>query len=344
MIGYHCPACGARPAITIGRFRCDCGAPLELDGDRAIFRAAGSGDARRPLVNDDVAGVRVRWALEYVSPTGSYKDRGAAALVVAAAAVGAERLVDDSSGNAGIALAAAGAHAGLSVRLVVPEDAAPEKLRIARALGATVVAVPGPRERAAAEAERDAGDGWFYASHAWSPFFVEGVASLAADLADSLDDEVLASIVVPCGNGGLVLGLDRGFRDLVSAGRLARRPSIVAVQADGVAPLARAFDDGAQRAVDGPWPGTMADGIRVARPARGAEVLRAVRESGGRFITVRETDIADAWRWLWSRGLPVEPTSAVVAAALRSEGPRLAASGGGIVGVLTGAGIKGPMP
>jgi len=109
-------------------------------------------------------------------------------------------------------------------------------------------------------------------------------------------------------------------------------------------PLARAFDDGAQRAVDGPWPGTMADGIRVARPARGAEVLRAVRESGGRFITVRETDIADAWRWLWSRGLPVEPTSAVVAAALRSEGPRLAASGGGIVGVLTGAGIKGPMP
>lgn len=252
--------------------------------------------------------------------------------------------MDDSSGNAGIALAAAGAHAGLSVRLVVPEDAAPEKLRIARALGATVVAVPGPRERAAAEAERDAGDGWFYASHAWSPFFVEGVASLAADLADSLDDEVLASVVVPCGNGGLVLGLDRGFRDLVSAGRLARRPSIVAVQADGVAPLARAFDDGAQRAVDGPWPGTMADGIRVARPARGAEVLRAVRESGGRFITVRETDIADAWRWLWSRGLPVEPTSAVVAAALRSEGPRLAASGGGIVGVLTGAGIKGPMP
>ena len=344
MIGYRCPACGARPPLTLARWRCDCGHPLDVDGDTAALRCAGAGNAQRPLVMDKVSGTRVRWALEYASPTGSYKDRGAAAIVLAAAAVGARGLVDDSSGNAGIALAAAGAQAGLPVRLFVPEDAPENKPRLARALGADVVLVPGDRERAAAAAAHDAEAGWFYASHAWSPFFLEGVASLAEELAERLGGEHLGAIVAPCGNGGLVLALDRGFRELERSSRLAKRPALVAVQAEGCAPLARAFSAGSEEPADGAWSGTCADGIRVAHPPRGAQTLRAVRESGGRFATVGEDEICGAWRWLWARGLPVEPTSAVVAALLLREAAALEGVHGEIVAVLTGTGLKGVTP
>lgn len=344
MSGYLCPACGAGPALDAVRFRCDCGSPLDLAVDPTPYRVAGAQDAQRPLVADHLGGTAVRWALEGASATGSYKDRGAAALVFAAAAVGARRLVEDSSGNAGIALAAAAAHAGLPVTLFVPADARPEKPRLARALGAAVVPVEGPREAAAAAAEREAAGGAFYASHAWSPFFLQGVASLAYDLAGRLDAGDLGAVVVPCGNGGLVLGLHAGFAALHAAGQIPRPPALIAVQAEACAPLARAFARGETGPADGSWTATIADGIRVARPPRGAQTLRAVRETGGRFATVGEAEIERAWRWLWSRGLPSEPTSATTAALLLREAEAIESAHGGIVAVLSGSGLKGPTP
>jgi threonine synthase len=342
--GYRCPACDARPAFTASRWRCDCGAPLDLEGDATAYRIAGEATAERPLVADRIGRDPVRWVLEFASPTGSYKDRGAAALVLAAAALGVRRVVDDTSGNAGLALAAAGAHAGLAVTLCVPEDARPEKPRLAGALGAEIVTVPGTRDDAAAAAQRLARDGTFYASHAWSPFFLHGTASLAHELASRLDPDELGAVVVPCGNGGLVLGLELGFSALYRAGRLARVPAIIAVQAAGCAPLARGYAAGGDAPADGTWAGTIADGIRVARPPRGAQTLRAVRRTGGAVLEVAEREIVEAWRWLWSRGLPVEATSAVVAALLRRDVGVLAERHGGLVAVLTGSGLKGPTP
>ncbi|MBZ5640935.1 MAG: pyridoxal-phosphate dependent enzyme, partial [Acidobacteriia bacterium] len=293
-----------------------------------------------PVVDDVVGSTPVHLALEYVSPTGSYKDRGASLLVSFAAALGATLLVDDTSGNAGIALAAHAARAGLRARVLVPDDASPVKPRIAAELGAEVIRVAGGRAGAAAAALEEAASGAFYASHAWSPLFLHGAKTLAYSLSEALRWTAPGAVVVPAGNGGLVLGLDAGFRELRRHGLIERRPAIVAVQAAACAPLARAFAAGAllpAPVTEGP---TSADGVRVGAAPRGAEVLRAVRQSGGSIEEVGEDEIERTRRGLWHKGYAVESTGAVAAACLDRLGDDLRRRHGDLAVVLSGSGLK----
>jgi len=369
MIAYLCRACGARHDVTLSRFRCECGAPLDLEFEprpldrTALTRRPASiwryhevlplaelvcrttlGEGLLPVIDDALGATSVHLALDYVSPSGSYKDRGAAMLVALANWLGADELVDDTSGNAGIALAAHAARAGLAVRLFVPEEAAEEKPRIAASFGAEIVRVPGGRSAASAAAVLEAEQGAFYASHAWSPFFLHGVKSLAYAICESLGWIPPGGVVVPCGNGGLVLGLDLGFREMRRAGLIHRRPALVAVQAEACAPIAAAW----RRKEPVPVPvedkPTIADGIRVSAPPRGAAVLEALASCGGSVETVGEDEIAAAWAVLWKKGYAVEPTSATVAACVLGNGPRLRAEYGDVVLVLTGSGLKGGAP
>jgi threonine synthase len=362
---YRCSTCGARPEIVPSRFRCDCGSPLDLDFEagpvdpRALARRPESiwrwhealpladrlprvtlGEGVAPIVADALGGIPVQLALEYVTATGSYKDRGAALLVALASWLGVEELVDDTSGNAGIALAAHAAHAGLRARLFVPEDAPEAKPAIARRFGAEIVRVPGPREAAAVAALKEAEAGAFYASHAWNPFFVHGVKTLAYAIAEANAWRAPGAIVVPCGNGGLVLGLDLGFREMRRHGLVDRRPALIAVQAEACAPIAAAFASGASSVAPvKPLP-TSADGIRVAAPPRGDAVLATVRGSGGEVLAVAEAAIDAALGSLWRGGYAVEPTSAAAAAAVLRDGTRLRDAHGDLVVVLTGSGLK----
>jgi threonine synthase len=364
MIAYGCRACGARHAVTAGRFRCDCGGTLDLSFEaepvarealprrpQSIWRyhealplaevlpRATLGEGVTPIVDGAVGGVPVHFVLEYASPSGSYKDRGAALLVSLASWLGVDTVVDDTSGNAGIALAAHAGHAGLASRLFVPADAPEAKPRLAAAFGAEVIRVPGPRAAAAAAALREAETGAFYASHAWNPFFVHGVKTLAYSLAEALGWSPPGAVVVPCGNGGLVLGLDLGFREMRRHGLIERRPAIVAVQADACAPIARAAAEGGTCAALVDERPTAADGIRVAAPPRGSEVL-AVLGHGGEAGTVSEDEIATARRALWHDGFAVETTSAVAPAYVAREGERLRSRYGDLAIVLTGSGLK----
>jgi len=148
-------------------------------------------------------------------------------------------------------------------------------------------------------------------------------------------------VVVPLGYGSNVLGADRGFDELRRAGEIARRPRLFAVQAAAVAPLAAAFREGVEHLVPTEIRATVAEGIATPRPTRVAEVLRAVRESGGTIVAVEEAEIVQALRDLARRGLYVEPTAAAAAAGLT----RLLASGviraqERTVLVLTGSGLK----
>lgn len=365
MTAYACPACDRRLAVTVDRFRCDCGGPLDLEFEAgkidrdSLFRRPANlwrwhealplpaplpgevlGGGPCPIVTDAVAGVPVQVVLDYVAPTGSYKDRGAALLVAIAFDLGADEVVDDTSGNAGIALAAHAARAGLHARVIVPSDAPEEKPRLAAAFGAEIVRIEGGRAAAAAAALREANEGAFYASHAWSPFFLHGAKTLAYAIAEGTGWSPPGAVVVPCGNGGLVLGLDLGFRELRRHGLVARRPAILAVQAASCAPLASAFESGADDPLPVPEGATAADGIRVASPPRGAEVLRAVRRSGGRVLRVDEGEIAAARALLWSKGYAVEPTAAVGAAAVAREGREIRERHGDVAIVLTGSGLK----
>jgi threonine synthase len=365
MIDYICPTCRARHAVTLDRFRCDCGAPLSLDFEAAaidrealsrrplsIWRyrealplaedlaPASLGAGVAPLVDDTLGGIPVHLALEYVSPTGSFKDRGASLLVAVAAALGAPLLVDDTSGNAGIALAAHAARAGLKARVLVPDDASPAKPRIAAELGAEVVRVPGGRTAAAAAALEEAESGAFYASHALSPFFLHGTKTAAYSIAEALRWTAPGAVIVPVGNGGLALGLDLGFREMRRHGLIDRRPAIVGVQAAACAPLRHAFEAGATSPSPLVEAGTVADGVRVSSPPRGADILAAVRESGGSVEAVTEGEIEEARRRLWRRGYAVESTGAVAAALVLRAGDDLRRRHGDLVVALTGSGLK----
>ncbi len=346
---YRCSGCGAQPTAAPPDWVCACGRPLDLGWESAEARAeflAGAadlslGEGRTPVVDLPRVAARlglrrVRAKLELGNPTGSFKDRGAWLLIAAARFLGAAEVVEDSSGNAGAAVAAYAARAGLKAHIFVPADTPPAKLAQARAYGAQVVPVPGSREAAAQAAVNFAREkGLFYASHNRSPFFTEGLVSFGEELL-RLDPPPL-DLVVPVGNGSLVaatwLAYERaGFRS----------PRIHGVQAEACAPLVEAWERGLPEPVPiSPGP-TVAGGIRVERPPRGAQVLGMVRAAGGSLVKVGDAEILDWARFLAEReGILAEPTSAAAFAglarlvALGRLGP-----GAEAVVPVTGSGLK----
>ncbi len=271
--------------------------------------------------------------LEFLSPTGSFKDRGAVTLVARAVARGAERLIADSSGNAGSAIAAYAARAELPCTVFVPEGTAPGKVAQITAYGATVERVPGDRTATAKAAIAEvARTGATHASHVHDPMFIEGTKTFAFEVCDQLG-RTPDSVLIPVGNGTLLLGAAKGFRELRDAGRTDRLPALIGVQSEHCAPLARAWAAGLQEPVEIEAEDTEADGIAIPRPARGREILAAVRESGGEIVSVSEAAIGPAVRDLARRGLLVEPTAAVVWAA------RERATGTAVL-PLCGSGLK----
>lgn len=267
------------------------------------------GEGNTPLAPVRVGGREVLAKLEFEAPTGSFKDRGAAVLIAAALDVGATHVVADSSGNAGTAIAAYAARAELPCEVFVSTAMASSK--VAR-ISAQVVAVKGTREDVAAAAVARVDEtGAFYASHVWNPWFFEGTKHYVHEIVAQLDGRLPAALVLPAGNGTLVLGARRALQELgISA-------PIIAVQAEACAPIAEAF--AAQQDHVGPVidRGTIAAGIAIAAPVRGDEILAAVRATGGWFVTVTDDEILAAASELAGQGFIVEPTAAAPAAALQ---------------------------
>jgi threonine synthase len=325
-----CTACGQRTAPDPRRVRCACGGVVDLDGPPGIT-PVDLGAGSTPVVALPDPDLDVRLKLEGIAPTGSFKDRGAAMLVGFLAAHGVERAVADSSGNAGAAIAAHCARAGIALELYVPAAAAPGKLVQARAHGAEVVRIDGPRQAAADAAAAAVARGAVYASHAWSPYFLAGTASFADELpADGVPD----ALVLPVGSGTLLLGI---WPRLAA---LPRPPRIYAIQSAACAPLATATGD--EPAAVTPEP-SAAEGVLVARPPRGAQALRAVRASGGRFLALPDTALGPALRRMAAAGVFAEPTSALGVAALaelRAAGDLQ--PGETVVCAVTGHGLKAP--
>lgn len=254
---------------------------------------------------------------DYVMPTSSYKDRGAVVLMAKARELGVTHAVCDSSGNAGVALAAYAARAGIECSVYVPASASAKKLRQMAEHGAHVHPIQGTREDAARAAiEVVEQDNLFYASHIYNPFFFQGTKTYAFEIWEQLEGRGPDVLVVPVGNGTLVLGPYYGFQDLFTAGLIEKMPRILAVQAENCAPLARAFQEETEVAQPLENKGTVAEGIAIAAPARSRQILAAIRETQGTIITVTEADIAEAWSKLARQGLYVEPTAAVASAGL----------------------------
>ncbi len=307
----------------------------EYQGDPSALGAVPASPLRR------AAGMLFK--CEFALPAGSFKERGAAVLVTHLAARGARRLIEDSSGNAGISIATWAHRLALHARIFVPAAIPAGKRAALQATGAEVIAVEGSREdvaraaRAAARADPEAA----YASHVFEPLFAEGVQTLLWEVFEELGGRLPETVLVPAGNGTLLLGVAHGAEALLRAGAIARRPAIVGVQARACAPLVRAFETGAAPAPCAAGP-TLADGIAIGAPARASEILRAVRTSKGRMVAVGEGALVAAQAELQKLGFAVEPTSAVALAGLRALEAQGLDPGPEPLIPLTGAARKDP--
>jgi len=291
-----------------------------------------------PLNPVDFQGKSVLIKQDHLFPTGSYKDRGASILVSKVKELGIKKVVEDSSGNAGCAIAAYCAQAKIKCEIFVPEDTAAGKLAQIQWYGAKLNRIPGSREDTA-RAVRKAAEKDYYASHSWNPFFFQGTKTFAFEVCEQLGWNSPDSLIVPVGNGTLLLGAYIGFNELLNAGIVRKIPKIIGVQAANCAPLHKAFQEGLAEIPKIEKQETLAEGIAIAEPIRGKQILEAVRKSKGEFIAVDDSEIQESLRDLSKRGFYVEPTSAATTAGL-SKYLAKSKSDEIIVSVFTGHGLK----
>jgi threonine synthase len=361
---YLDPLTQARFPLATPRWRSNSGAPLDIsllpglsrdDIERSArslwrYRAAlpaprpapvSLGEGCTPLVASSFRGHDALFKLEWMAPTGSFKDRGSSVLVSYLKAQAVGEVLEDSSGNGGSSLAAYCARAGMRAHILVPAATQAAKVAQIRAYGAHVTLVPGSREKTAEEAIRLSRD-IFYASHNWQPLFLQGTKTLAYELWEDLGFKAPDNVIIPTGAGSNVLGCDLGFGELLRAGQIARRPRLFAVQPENCAPIHFSFAAGARDIVAGaPVAPTIAEGTAIARPVRGRAVLAALRASDGASVAVSEDEITAAMRELAQLGFYVEPSSAVAAAGFhRLVEADVIAAGSTTVVLLTGSGMK----
>lgn len=360
---FVCGGCGRRFSVETREWRCpDCGNAFLLQGMPPFQRHAVDiriqslwryhsgvaaetrvtlGEGCTPLVGAAGSMPGILYKLEYLNPTGSFKDRGMSFLLTFLRACSVAQVVEDSSGNAAASVAAYAARAAVGAQVFVPSYTSPRKLAQVSAHGAEVVSVSGTRADAARSAEAAARAGTYYASHYWNPFVLEGLKTFAYEVVEQLDWRCPDNIVLPCGHGTLFLGTYYGLRALQGAGVIAKMPRLFCVQAEACAPIARAFSVGAECASPVIPAETLAEGIRIAEPARGAEVLTALYTTKGQALAVGEDDIVRAQGELSRAGFFVEMTSAVAVAGLCHLTQRGAIQRNELTIVgLTGSGLK----
>ena len=337
---YHCESCG-REYDADGPWRCDCGHALDFaerplperddppepdtfDRDRGLWsfsdflpveRHVSLGEGWTPLVEARAFDAQIK--LDSVFPTGSFKDRGATVPLSQAAALGVDRVVEDSSGNAGLAIATYAARAGIDAEIYVPAGAKETKLRKIERTGADVVRIEGSRDDVTVACHESLSDGAWYASHAWQPAFFAGTMTWALEVAAQRDWAVPDAVVVPVGHGTLLRGAYLGFSALRAAGWTDDVPRLLGAQASGYAPIAAGKAAvGESAAEPGATTNDLADGIQIGAPAREKQLLDAIEMSGGDAIAVDAAATERAHERLSRAGFQVEPTCATAIAAL----------------------------
>lgn len=257
---------------------------------------------------------------ESANPTGSFKARGLSAAVTMAKALGAESLAIPSAGNAGGALAAYAARAGLQAHIFMPRDVPPANRIECEALGAEVHLVDGLITDCGRLAAQGAGvNGWFDVATLKEPYRIEGKKTLGLELAEQLRWRLPDVIIYPTGGGTGLVGMWKAFDEMRQLGWIdSKKPRMVSVQAAGCAPVVRAFQQGEPRC--GPWSPatTLAAGLRVPRAIGDFLILDILRQSGGTAVAVTDEEmLAEAGAMGRSQGLFVCPEGGATLAALK---------------------------
>jgi len=276
------------------------------------------------------------------NPTASFKDRASAVGVVKALELGYETITCASTGNAASSLAGLAASVGLESVIFVPERAPQAKVAQLLIFGARVIMIKGTYDQAfdlCLEATREYP--WYSRNTAYNPYLSEGKKTAALELCEQLHWEAPDRIFVSVGDGCIIGGLWKGLKDLLALGFIDRLPQLVGVQAEGSAPLVRAWEEGSEEIVP-LVPDTLADSISVGQPRDRVKALRAVRETGGQYVAVSDEEILEAMRLLGRQAAVfAEPAGAAGFAGLA----KLVAEGEidsqeRIVVLITGNGLK----
>ena len=250
------------------------------------------GEGFTPLEEMELEGHRVFLKIDYLFPTGSYKDRGATVLISKVKEMGVRRVVEDSSGNAGCAIAAYCARGGIECEIYVPESTSKGKLTQIEAYGAVLKKVEGSRERTA-EITMEAASKTYYASHCWNPFFFHGTKTFAYEVWEQMNWKNPDTLVLPIGHGTLFLGVYLGFKELKEAGLIRKIPKLVGIQSASCAPLYLAFKEGKDEVPSIEKRETIAEGIAIATPVRGKQILKS--RSGDRGRDFGRPGRGDLW-------------------------------------------------
>jgi threonine synthase len=230
------------------------------------------------------------------NPTASFKARGMSAAVTMARKLGVQKLAAPSAGNAAGALAAYGAAGGLETNIFMPSDVPQSNYLECQAAGANVVLVNGLiSDCGRMVAERKEKAGWFEVSTLKEPYRIEGKKTMGYEVAEQFDWSLPDAILYPCGGGVGLIGMWKAFVELEALGWISgKRPKMIALQAEGCAPIVRAFEEGAEKSVFWEHAHTVASGLRVPKALGDFLVLRAIRESGGTAVAVSDREMIEA--------------------------------------------------
>ena len=344
-VPFRCPICGGlydykcafhfdqtkvdRTQPGIWRYRHTFGLPPD-------FEPISLGEGNTPLIWAKILGRQIAFKCEFLNPSGSFKDRGSAVISTWLKGRGVVEAVEDSSGNAGASFAAYGARAGIKARIFVPDSASGPKRRQIEAYGAELVPVKGSRSEVAEAVVKEAETGAAYASHAYLPFNLPGYATAAYEIVEQME-QMPGAVIVPAGQGGLLLGLARGFKALRIDKEITAIPRMIGVQARACAPLWASFIAGGKEPATVSEDTTLAEGVRVRNLLRREAVLAEVLASQGCICVTEEAEILPGCAALARLGFYVEPTSAIVWSALVELLDELPDP---VVVILTGSGLK----
>ena len=281
---------------------------------------------------------------ESLNPTQSFKARGMSVAVSMAKHLGATKLAVPSAGNAGGALAAYAARAGLEAHIFMPSDTPRANIIECHELGAHVTLIDGLITDCGAEiARRKAKEDWFDMSTLKEPYRVEGKKTLGYELAEQCDWELPDAILYPTGGGTGLIGMWKAFDEMEALGWIGgKRPRMIAVQAAGCAPIVRAFEVGENIAAEFPNAHTIASGLRVPKAIGDFLILNILRQSNGGAVAVTDEEMIRVAREVGSKeGLFVCPEGAACFSALKLlQRAGKIASGERVIIFNTGSGIK----
>jgi threonine synthase len=312
------------------------GTPLRATGWTPIFSP--------PLLADKL-GLKSLWIKdESRNPTASFKDRASAILVARAREIGAEVIVTASTGNAGAALAGMCAAVGHKAVIFAPKTAPPAKIAQLLIYGAQVLLVDGNYDAAfdlSIEASNEFG--WYCRNTGYNPFTAEGKKTAAFEIWEQIampKDSKPLSVFVSVGDGNIISGIHKGFKDLRALGLIDQIPRIFGIQSEGSSAIANAFNEGTE-IIAPVSANTLADSISVDLPRDGLRALRAATQTGGAYITVSDNAIIHAIAELGKAGIFAEPAgSASYAGLIKASQEGLIEPDDPVLVLNTGSGLK----